>query len=86
MDAVSYSDFRQNLKSYMKKVNNNSDAVIVTAENPEENVVVMSQRDYDSMQETMHIMSNKCLMDKIRRGDKQFDDGRGIIHDLIEDD
>lgn len=84
MDAVSYSNFRQNLKSFMKQVNNDADAVIVTAKEPEDNVVVMSQRDYDAMQETLRIMSNKYLMAKINEGDRQFKAGKGIIHDLIE--
>lgn len=85
MDSVTYSRFRQNLKSFMKKVNADADAVIVTAKDSEENVVVMSQRDYDSMQETMRIMSNAYLMDKIRRGDAQFAAGKGVVHELIED-
>jgi antitoxin YefM len=67
----------------MKKVNNDADAVIVTAKDPEDNMVVMSQRDYDSMQETIRITSNKYVMDKIHRGEKQFD-GHEIVHDLIE--
>lgn len=85
MDATSYSNFRQKLKNYMKQVNDESDALIVTSKDPEENIVVMSQRDYDSMQETMKILSNKYLMDKISRGDEQFESGKFESHELLED-
>jgi antitoxin YefM len=84
MDAVSYSNFRQNLKSYMQRLKDDADTVIVTAKDPEDNMVIMNQRDYDSMQETMRIMSNPYLVDKIRRGQKEFEAGKGTIHDLVE--
>lgn len=85
MDAVAYSNFRQQLKNYMKQVNDDSDTLIVTSKNPEENVVVMSKRDYDAMQETMRTLSNKYVMAKVRRGDEQFAKGNLNIHEIIED-
>ncbi|MCD2257296.1 type II toxin-antitoxin system Phd/YefM family antitoxin [Lactobacillus sp. CC-MHH1034] len=85
MDAVGISNFRKNLKDYVQKVNDDSTPLIVTNRNPEDNVVVMSKRDYDSMQETMAVLSNMYLMNKIHRGDEQFAAGKGQIHELIED-
>jgi len=58
----------------MKQVNNDAGALIVTNENSDESVVVMGKRDYDAMQETMRTLSNKYVMDKIRRGDQQFEE------------
>ncbi len=86
MDAVSYSGFRKNLKSFMTMVNRDSVALIVTAEDPEDTVVVMSKRDYDSMQETMYLLSNRTVMERIRRGDAQIVAGKGTKHELLEDD
>ncbi|PWG00451.1 type II toxin-antitoxin system Phd/YefM family antitoxin [Levilactobacillus bambusae] len=85
MDAVAYSNFRQKLKSYMRQVNDNSDALIVTSKEPDEEIVVMSKRDYDAMQETMRILSNDYLMEKIRLGDRELEQGQFKAHDLIED-
>lgn len=85
MEAVTYSTFRQNLKSYMKQVNDDAEALIVTSKNVDETVVVMSKRDYDNMQETLRILSNSYLMDKIQKGDRQFQQGTFSSHDLIED-
>lgn len=69
----------------MKQVNDDSDALIVTSKDPNENVVVMSKRDYDSMQETMRTLSNKYVMDKVRKGDAQFSEGNFKTHEIIED-
>ncbi len=84
MEAVAYSNFRQNLRSYMKQVNEDADALIVTTKDVEDTVVVLSKRDYDSMQETLRILSNHYVMDKIRRGDEQFSKGRFKTHELLE--
>lgn len=84
MEAVAYSNFRQNLRHYMKQVNDDAEPLIVTSKNVEDTIVVLSKRDYDSMKETLRIMSNDYLMDKIKRGDQQFKAGNFQIHDLLE--
>ena len=47
--AVAYSNFRANLKTYMRRVNEDADTLLVTNADPEDNVVVMSADDYDSL-------------------------------------
>ncbi|MEK4699697.1 type II toxin-antitoxin system prevent-host-death family antitoxin [Solibacillus sp. FSL R7-0668] len=84
MEAVTYSNFRQNLRGYMKQINEDSDTFIVTSKDVEDTVVVMSKREYDSMQETLRTLSNAYVMDKIRRGNEQFKTGKVKIHELIE--
>lgn len=84
MEAVAYSNFRQNLRSYMKQVNEDADTLIVTNKNVEDTVVVLSKRDYDSMQETLRVLSNEYVMGKLRRGDQQFSEGNFKTHELIE--
>lgn len=84
MEAVAYSNFRQNLKHYMKQVNDDAEPLIVTSKNIGDTVVVLSKRDYDSMQETFRIMSNNYLMNKIKRGDEQFKAANFQTHELLE--
>lgn len=72
MEAVAYSNFRKSLKDYFKQVNDNSEPLIVTNKNPEDNVVVMSKEDYDAIMETLTVNSNDYLMQKLARGDEQF--------------
>lgn len=64
MEAVAYSNFRQNLRSYMKQVNEDAETLIVTSKDVEDTVVVLSKRDYDSMQETLRTLSNNYVMEK----------------------
>lgn len=76
METVSFASFRQNIREYIQKVNDNSEPLAVTSRDPEDSIVVMSKRDYDSMQETMTILSNAYLTNKIYRGDDQFAAGK----------
>ncbi|CAJ1227871.1 hypothetical protein LZY01_00500 [Levilactobacillus zymae] len=46
--------------------------------------MVLSKDDYDAMTETMRILSNQPLMDKIRRGEAQFAKEQGKQHALID--
>lgn len=85
MEAVVYSNFRKKLKEYFKQVNENSEAIIVTNKNPDDNVVVMSKDDYDAIMETLAINNNDYLMKKISRGDAQFKKKTFKQHELIEE-
>lgn len=67
----------------MKQVNEDSEPLIVTNKNKEEDIVVMGKDDYDSLVETMRIIENKYLYNKIRRGREQLD-SKSNYHDLIE--
>ena len=84
VQAVSYSAFRNNLKSYMRKVNEDADTLMVTNIDPNDNVVVMSVRDYDSLMEMLRIHQNPYLRDKIAQGLEQARQGSGLPHDLID--
>ena len=49
MEAVVYSNFRNNLKHYMKKVNDEYEPLMVVNKNPDENIVVLSKKNWDSI-------------------------------------
>lgn len=82
--AIAYSNFRKELKSYMRKANEDADAILVTNSDPKDNIVVMSASDYDSLMETLHIYENPYLMDKVQRGLAQVKSRQTIRHDLIK--
>ena len=86
MRAVTYSSFRRELKSYMRSVRDDADTILVTNNDPSENVVVMSQRDYESLMETIRIYDNPYLYDKILQGDKALAEGNVSFHELVEED
>lgn len=84
MEAVVYSNFRNNLKEYMKKVNDEYEPLMVVNKNPEEDIVVLSKDNWDSIQETIRLMSNDYLSDKVLSGMEQVRKGLVSTHDLIE--
>lgn len=83
--AVAYSAFRNNLKTWMRKANEDADTILVTNADPADNVVVMGAADYDALMETLRIYENPRLHDKILRGMRQITEGGTRTHELIED-
>lgn len=73
MKAVSYSEARNNLKTYLDYVNDNHDIVTITRQNGE-NVVLISEDDYNSINETLYLLSSeptrKRLMEAMNNKDK----------------
>lgn len=59
MDAVRYSDRRQNLKRYLDRVYGNRKALIVTRKG-NENVVMISLDEYISLVETSFLLSSEA--------------------------
>lgn len=84
MEAVVYSNFRNNLKSYMKKVNDEFEPLVVVNKNPDEDIVVVSKDEWDSIQETLRVMRNEYLSTKILKGLASFQEGQLEEHDLLE--
>jgi antitoxin YefM len=54
---ISYSDARDHLKSHLDYVTQNSEMLIITRKNNED-VVMMSRKDYDSLEETLYLLSS----------------------------
>ena len=84
MEAVVYSNFRNNLKNYMKKVNDEYEPLMVVNKNPDENIVVLSKENWDSIQETIRIMNNDYLSDKVLSGMEQVKQKKVVQRQLLE--
>lgn len=83
--AVAYSNFRANLKSYLRRVNDDADTILVVNADPADNVVVMGADDYDSLMETLRVAQNPYLSDKVKRGLARVKaSGQLASHDLVE--
>jgi|APGre2960657468_1045069.scaffolds.fasta_scaffold277585_1 antitoxin YefM len=71
-EMVSYSYARSNLKSMMDMVCDNHESVLV-ARKSGGNVVMLSEEDYDSLMETMYLLSTeknrKRLNSALKGGD-----------------
>ena len=59
MDALSYSDFRANLKAVLARVVDDREPLVVTRANAEA-IVVVSLADWTTMEATAHLLSTKA--------------------------
>lgn len=85
MEAVAYSHFRNNLKDYMKKVNDEFEPLIVVNKNPDEDIVVISKNEWNSIQETLAVAQNAYLSEKVLRGIAEVKAGKAQERQLLED-
>ena len=70
MNATTYTDLRQNLNLYMDKVIQDNEPLIVTRKN-NENVVLISINEYNSLVETNYLLSNETNAEHIRKSIEQ---------------
>lgn len=84
MQVVNYSEFRNNLAENLNMVNDNSEIVIVSRSKGK-NVVVMSLDEYNSINETLHLMSNEHNEKRLDESIAEMRSGRSSKHKLIEE-
>lgn len=85
MEAVTYSAFRKDMKAHFRAARDDAETILVTNNDPTENVVVMNQRDYENLMETVRIYENPYLREKLLRGIEQVGRGDVSAHELAED-
>lgn len=83
MDHVSYTELRQNLKKYLDKVCDDRAPLVVTRRNAEP-LVVLSLADYESLEETLYLLSDPTNAEHLRKSIADADAGKLTAHDLIE--
>ena len=84
MNAVTYTDLRQNLKTHMDTVYQNSSPLIITRKN-NENVVLLSIDEYNSLVETNYLLSNEANAEHLRKSIIQHKAGKMKTRELRED-
>lgn len=82
MIATNYTSLRDNMKEYFDKIADEYETLIVTRKN--ENMVIMSQSVYDSLMETVYLMSDKTNYNHLMKSMDQLKNGKAKQHDLIE--
>lgn len=66
MAHVSYTQFRNNLASYMDEVCDGRAPLVVTRQNAR-SVVLMSEQDYDGLMETVHLLNSPANAERLLR-------------------
>ena len=72
MQAVFYSQARNNLRDIINKVCDDFDEYIITTKD-EKSVVVISYDEYSAMKETMYLLSSKNNRDRLNEAVDQIE-------------
>lgn len=82
MDVVTYSEARANLKDVMDRVVGDKSEVVITRQKAEA-VVMVSLSEWNSISETMHLLSSPKNAERLRQSIEQMDAGKGTERDLV---
>ena len=83
MFAVNYTNLRDNMKTYMDKVTDDYETMIVTRKN-NKNVVMLSEESYNNLMENVYIMGNKANYDWLMESKAQLERGNISVQNLAE--
>lgn len=82
MHTITVSETRANLKAVLDRIV--ADKAPVQIVRPKgEGVVMISQSEWEGMQETLHLLASPANAKHLLEGIKEFDAGSGEEHELI---
>jgi antitoxin YefM len=84
MIAANFSEFRTNLKMYLDDVEDNNETLIVKRKTGK-GTVMISLDEYNSIMETVHLLSSKSNAERLYESIQQMKKGEKTTRDLIED-
>ena len=84
MTTVSYTHTRNNLAKILQQAEENREAIVVTrsGKNPS---VILSMDEYESMQETLYLMSSPKNLERMVQSLADYDAGNFAQRELIEE-
>ncbi|MFK7900284.1 MAG: type II toxin-antitoxin system Phd/YefM family antitoxin [Cyclobacteriaceae bacterium] len=87
MIVISITDFRGNIKSYLSKMKDSFEKLLIT--NKGENYVLMSEKEYESLMEYNYLMASDNNKNHIETALKEFEQGKyrkaSSTKDLFDD-
>ena len=83
MIATNFSNVRNNFKEVCDQVVHDSEIAIITRKN-DENVVLMSQAQYNNLMENLHIRNSKANYEWLKESVMQAEEGRLIDFEVKE--
>jgi antitoxin YefM len=82
MQVINFSEFRTHLKDNLDSVSQDNDVVIINR-NKNENVVLISLREYNAIQETLHLLGSTKNRDRLLDAIERDKKGEFIKNNLI---
>ena len=83
MEAITYTNARQNLAKTMEKVCQDHSPVIITRKQ-NDSVVIMSLEDYKALEETAYLLRSPKNMSRLLESISQLENEEGTQRDLLE--
>jgi antitoxin YefM len=83
MNVVTFTDLRKNLKHIMDMSMGDHEPVIVKRSQGRD-MILLSLRDYKSLEETAYLLGNKANANHLRKSLKNLKEGKFSQKDLIE--
>lgn len=84
MRAIHYSTARQNFAKLMNQVCEEHEPLIITRKATNNNVVMMSLEDFNSIEETAYLLKSPKNAKLLRESLTQYKQGKYQEHELIE--
>ncbi|MEQ8477696.1 type II toxin-antitoxin system Phd/YefM family antitoxin [Fulvivirga sp.] len=81
MIAANYSEFRIGLKSYLDSVEDNNETLIIKRKSGK-GAVLISLDEYNSIMETLHLLSSKKNADRLYESINQMKSGKTVKPNL----
>mgnify|MGYP001202682119 FL=1 len=84
MIAANYSEFRKELKDYLDSVELNNETLIIKRGSGK-GAVLISLEEYNSIMETLHLLSSKKNAQRLYESIEQMQSGNTIQSNLVEE-
>lgn len=83
MIAANFTEFRTRLKQFLDSVEHNNETLIIKRGSGN-GTVMISLDEYNSIMETVHLLSSKTNADRLYESIQQMKAGNGLEKELIE--
>ncbi len=84
MLAANFTEFRTDLKNFLDNVENNNETLIIKR-GTGKGAVMISLNEYNSIMETVHLLSSKANADRLYESIKQMKEGKVVQNELLEE-
>ena len=84
MIATNFTEFRTGLKKYLDDVEQNDETLIIKRGSGK-GAVLISLDEYNSIMETVHLLSSKANADRLYESILQMKDGKVVRKELLQD-
>lgn len=83
MKTLNYTEARNGLASLMKQAEEDRDVIAITR-NGHSSVVMLLQEEYDSLMDTLHLLSTPANAKRIQLGLAEYEAGKITEHELCD--